>query len=100
MEVIDIVLMQPPDRISANPRMYFPLALCYLAAVIEEAGYSVKIMDCRDSLKIMPLARYYGFSCSTLQIDVAKRLALEVPGTTIVGGAHASLLPEDCMETQ
>lgn len=94
----DIVLLSLPDWVDSQPKMYFPLALTYLAAVVSNAGYSVEILDCRDGVKDLPEARFYGFSCATPQIMVAKQLAKQVNGQTIIGGAHASLLPNDCVK--
>jgi radical SAM superfamily enzyme YgiQ (UPF0313 family) len=68
-----------------------------LAAVARDAGYDVEIMDCRDGVKDLPEARYYGFSCATPQIKEAKKIARMVKGKTIIGGAHASLLALDCV---
>ncbi len=76
--------------------MYFPLSLCYLGAVVRNAGYSVKVLDFRESVKELPEAKFYGFSCTTPQIGMAKAIASKVNGKTIAGGAHASLLPGDC----
>ena len=95
--MLDLVLLQPPDAVSSNPKMYFPLSLCYLAAVVEKAGYTVEVLDFRDSVKELPEARFYGFSATTPQINMAKAIASKVSGKTIVGGAHPSLLPQDCV---
>jgi len=93
---LDVCLVQPPDRFSANPKMYFPLSLCYLASIIRGHGYSVQIMDFREEVGEIPEAKFYGFSCATNQIDIAKELASQVNGITMVGGSHATLLPNDC----
>ncbi len=92
----DLVLLPLPDRVASNPKMYFPLSLLYIAAAVKEAGFAVEIVDCRDGMKPLPPSRFYGFSCATPQIDEAKRIARTLDGQTIVGGAHASLLPNDC----
>ncbi len=93
----DLVLLSLPDWVASNPLMYFPLALTTLGAVARNAGYDVQILDCRDGIKDLPQAKFYGFSCATPQINEAKRIAKMVRGTTIIGGAHASLLPLDCV---
>ena len=97
MEIKDIALLALPDLVDRNPLMYFPLALTYLASVISKAGYSVSILDCRDGIKELPEAKFYGFSCATPQIFEAKKIAKMVKGQTIIGGAHPSLLPNDCL---
>ena len=67
-----------------------------MAAVVEKTGYSVEIADLRHG-DTLPEAKFYGFSCTTPEINYAKNLAKEVNGKTIVGGAHPSLLPDDCI---
>ena len=74
-----------------------PLGLCYIASVVDKAGYSVEIVDFRMGNKPIPDAKYYGFSCATPEIDFAKKIARQVKGKTIIGGAHPSLLPKDCI---
>ena len=94
----DLVLLSLPDWVDTQPLMYFPLSLTGLAAVVRQAGFDVRIVDCRDGIKPLPEARFYGFSCATPQINVAKKWASELKGKTIIGGAHASLLPLDCVK--
>ena len=92
----DLVLIQLPNPALQHPSMYMPLGILYIAAVVEKAGYKVDILDLREGFKPFPDARFYGFSCTTPEINYAKELAKQVDGWTIVGGAHPSLLPEDC----
>lgn len=89
----DLVLLQPPDTVSANPKMYFPLGMVHLAAVVREAGYRVAVMDCRTGMVPLPTSRFYGFSCTTPQIDAAVNIARTLKGKTIAGGPHASMMP-------
>ncbi len=89
----DLVLFQPPDTRSAQPKMYFPLSLFYLAASVE--SYKVKILDFRQAIGDIPPARFYGMSVATPQIGIAKELSCRLPGIRIIGGPHPSLLPED-----
>lgn len=97
----DLFLLQPPDWVSTNPKMYFPLSLCYLAGAVEQAGFSVEVLDFRCKVDEMPKAQFYGFSCGTPQIEIGRELSAKVRrkgSKTIIGGAHASLLPEDCVK--
>lgn len=99
----DIVLLSLPDTVDSQPLMYFPLALTYLGAVVRQAGYDVEIYDGRtgnvdEIVKELPEAKYYGFSCATPQINVARQIARKLKGIKIIGGAHASLLPLDCIK--
>lgn len=95
--MLSLCLVQLPNP-ALITQMYTSLGLLYLASVVEQAGYSVEIIDLRNGDKPLPQAEFYGFSCTTPEIDYAKKLAKRVKGTTIVGGGHASLLPEDCAD--
>lgn len=95
--MIDLCLVQLPNPAMAHT-MYNSLGILYMAAVVEKAGYAVEIADLRhEPERKLPQARFYGFSCTTPEINYAKDLAKQVDGITIVGGAHPSLLPEDCV---
>lgn len=95
--MIDLCLVECPNLALESPKMYMPLANLYLAAIAKQFGYSVRLVDFRDRIDELPKAKFYGFSCTTPQIEIAKQLAKKVEGQTIVGGAHPSLLPEDCL---
>ena len=94
--MFDLVLVECPNLALETPKMYFPLGNLYLAAMTKQAGYKVYLADFRATVGVLPESHYYGFSCTTPQINIAKQLAKRVNGKTIVGGAHSSLLPEDC----
>lgn len=94
----DLVLIAPPDPVDNDPTMYFHLGILYLAAVTRQAGYDVEIVDCRTGIKPLPEAKFYGFSCATPQVNIAKEWVRKVEGQTIIGGAHPSLLPLDCVK--
>jgi len=100
MKAYDIVLLSLPDWVDTSPTMYFPLSLMYLASSLREEKFKVHILDCRTGIKELPEAKFYGFSCATPQIKIAKQLAKQLKGKTqtIIGGAHASLLPQDCVK--
>ncbi len=95
--MVKLVLIQLPNSILTSPKMYFPLGILYLAAVVRNAGFSVEIIDMREGIKPLPEADFYGFSCTTPEVTVAEKLARRVQGITIIGGAHASILPLDCV---
>lgn len=92
------MLITLPDPVDTNPKMYFPLGILYLASVVKKEGFIVEIIDMRDGEKLLPKAKFYGFSSTTPTIKKAKELSHQVEGKTIIGGPHASLLPEDCRE--
>ena len=97
MEIIELCLVMLPNPALANPKMYYSLGILYLAAVSEKAGYKTIIHDCRDGYKPFPEAKYYGFSATTPEFPYACKLSKGLKGKTIIGGAHASLLPKDCL---
>lgn len=76
--------------------MYSPLGILYLTSAAQHAGFNVEVVDMRAGGQPIPKAKFYGFSCTTPEIEYARELAQMLPGRTIVGGAHPSLLPEDC----
>ena len=95
----DLVLVVLPNTYLTNPLMYFPLGVLSLAAIARFYEYSVEIVDLRDKQpdpSLIPEAHFVGFSSTTGQIDDAKLLLKGVSGTSIIGGAHATLLPYDC----
>lgn len=94
--MIDLCLIALPNPVLTTPTMYFPLGILYIAAVVKDAGFSVEIVDMRDKIKGVPLAKYYGFSCTTPEIKYAFEVAKVVTGKTIIGGAHATVAPRDC----
>ena len=94
--MLDLCLVQCPNP-ALQSQMYNSLGILYLAAVVEEVGYSIEIADLRHRDCSLPESRFYGFSCTTPEINYAKELAKQVKGKTIVGGAHPSLLPNDCV---
>lgn len=96
--MLDLCLIALPNPALSNPLMYFPLGNLYIASTVKKQGYDVKIVDYRGGIReYLPPARFYGFSCTTPEITQAKDIAQKVKGHTIVGGAHPSLCPEDCM---
>jgi anaerobic magnesium-protoporphyrin IX monomethyl ester cyclase len=94
--MLDLVLIQPPNPVLTNPLMYSPLGLLYLTSAAQHSGFSVEVVDMRAGEQPVPKARYYGFSCTTPEIEYARKMAKTLKGKTIVGGAHPSLLPDDC----
>lgn len=115
-----ITLIQPPNPFLTTPTMYFPLGLLYIAAVLENAHHQVKIADLRAMPQLsssaleesfvaesflhvlLDEADFYGVTAtSSLEIADAKAISqtlkeLHPKAVTIIGGSHASILPEDC----
>lgn len=106
--MLKVVLVNPPQFTKyAQP----PMGLAIIAAVLERQGYQVTILD-TNALKLEPKetawqvanADVVGLTAMTPTINAAMNIAREVkkinPGLTIVlGGAHATLLPEETLTT-
>lgn len=88
-----------------------PLGLCYIAAVLEEAGHEVKILDCptykqtqEDVLKEMEAFKpnIVGLATVTILIDraieITKAIKQSFPETIVViGGPHPTQMPEETL---
>ena len=105
----DYTFIQGPGRL-VQPKMYpAHLGVLYLMAVLERAGATVSFADLRDAtgvtpslLDVIPPARSYAFTATTGDVNACKHLAhmlkQRTPGCqTIIGGPHATYLPEDCI---
>ena len=108
-----ILLIRPPDPLQGSALLSHtrPMNLAYLAASLREAGFLVGLTDYEITPFGAPhlralLTRFspgaVGFSATTPTIKSAARLAQLVkecrPDTvTIVGGPHASALPEETL---
>jgi len=99
-----VVLVQPPNPMLSDPTTRWPLGLGYLEAVLTEAGAKVVVADLRDKeidLNLIPKAPIVGITASTGEIGYAKEIARLVKQRnantlTVIGGAHATYLPDDC----
>ena len=101
----DIVLVQPPNPILSDPTTRWPLGLGYLEAVLTKAGYKVVVVDLRDKeldMSLIPQAPVIGITATTGEISMAKEIVRLVKErspqvVTIIGGPHATYLPDDCL---
>jgi len=92
-----ILIVVPKDALDFDPMVYPPLGLLYIAAVLEKNGHEVSVFDMRkneNTIKNIPSADFYCFSATTPQIENEIKVSKNVDGITIIGGAHASWLPE------
>lgn len=102
----DIVLVQPPNPMLSDPTTRWPLGLGYLEAVLLKAGAKVAVVDLRDkeiNLSLIPEAPLVGITATTGEINMAKRIAKlvkerDTEALTIIGGAHTTYLPNNCLE--
>ncbi len=89
-----IVLVSPSQTHLTDPIKAEPLGLMYMEVALQRLGLEVECVDMSFDTKIPP-ADLYGFSASTINfprvVDYVKRLK---PAYTILGGPHASALPE------
>ncbi|MBE9531790.1 MAG: cobalamin-dependent protein [Proteobacteria bacterium] len=112
---------------SVHPVVYPPIGIMYLGAVLERAGLQVKILDCQTEalgrpkdpdlefalgLSIEEISNIIddfspdliGISCNfsvmfAPMLDIVAAAKLVAPGAVIViGGHHATSLPEEVME--
>jgi len=102
-----ILLVYPKSKIWNMPTQ-MPLGLGYLAAVLEKAGYQVKIFDSmvEKSPIIEELNRFkpdlVGISANTPLIKSAWQIASEIKKNLnvfiVLGGPHPTALPEESLE--
>ncbi|MBM3255171.1 MAG: radical SAM protein [Candidatus Omnitrophica bacterium] len=113
-----ILLIYSPDEIGVGEKrfkrvidVFQPLGLGYIAAVLENSGYEVKIIDAKvEGLSAKEIsgrvAQYnpaiIGLGVSTPDFPVACSLARQIKSsgeyTIMIGGAHISALPEETMQ--
>ena len=98
-------------RLKDAARSYFPMGLGYIASVLRNSGFEVKMLDPEANSMgedaIRAAIRNFspsvvGISCSTPNIyearDLAKIVRQESSATIVLGGAHASSLPAVTLE--
>jgi len=100
---------QPGEELSSDPGRSLPMGLLFVAASLEQAGFTVRLRDARchskastrtwirEHLDREPL--FLGISAMTVQVAhglaIAEQARSEAPDIPIVwGGAHASLFAE------
>ena len=100
-----IALFACPNPFLASPTAHFPQGLLYLGAALKRQGHEPFIVDLRARTYItatdIPECDIVGISATTAEIEWARcisRMAHEKGLKVIVGGAHATFLPEDCYE--
>ena len=97
---MNILLINPPQRTGSHQP---PMGLALLAAVLERAGHKVKIGDVGTQwLDAIQDADVVGITAVTPTITAAWQLAKDVKARNprakiILGGQHASLLPEESL---
>ncbi len=96
-----VILINPSDDSAFNPLVYPPLGLLYLGAILEKIGYEVKLHDLREQDKgilNIPNGDFYCITAVTAQIEqaiaISQHIKTNMGGFTIIGGPHATALPE------
>lgn len=101
-----IALVNP--RIETYSSTLPPLGLLYIAAVLEQAGFEVRVFDPlpHDDREVEDVIAYkpdiLGFSILTTYIYRAKRIIADLRkalggSTFIVGGIHPTVMPEEAL---
>ncbi len=101
-----VLLINPPAPFLAIPNAAPHLGLGYLISYLRENGVTVDYAnyETADPAKIeLPEGyNYYGFTATTPQYHFAKILREQAAerrlGKTVIGGAHASLMPQGCLK--
>ncbi len=103
-----VLLVIPPSPYMTKDNSFPPLGILYIAAVLEKNNYSVKICDLTGEKKYIDrysefLKKYkpdaVGFTATTSDIPIVVKLfkktrKLSKNITTIIGGSHATILPD------
>jgi len=100
-----ICLINPPQFNSIDDRIDPPLGLMYIAATLEQNGYSPVITDLaarkkEDWKTLIPPADIYGFTIFSASLntarDIAKVIKQQYKGSSIIaGGPHPTSLPNE-----
>ncbi|MBL0225325.1 MAG: B12-binding domain-containing radical SAM protein [Geobacteraceae bacterium] len=109
-----VLLFRPPDPLQDSALLSHtrPMNLAYLAAMLRTAGFEAVIVDYEttpyDEQHLRQLIRHVrplaaAITCTTPTVTSAARLAAAIKSSapeiaTVVGGAHASALPQQTMQ--
>ena len=103
-----VALVNPPYPVEAPQAIFIPLGISYLAAVLEENGYSVDVVDCQTSRpnqkeledKFRSLnPDIIGVTSATLTylpaLEILKAAKTALPNClTMIGGPHVTVMDE------
>ena len=105
-----ILLIRPaPEKEQFGDESFLPLGLGYIAAILRKNNFDVKVFDLlidkKSDDEVLNFIKYFlpsiiGFSAVTPVVNSAYRLAEKIKKTfpdifLIIGGPHASALPEE-----
>jgi anaerobic magnesium-protoporphyrin IX monomethyl ester cyclase len=103
-----VALVNPPYPVEAPQAIFIPLGISYLAAVLEENGYSVDVVDCQtsrpDQKQLEEKFRslnpdIIGVTSATLTylpaLEILKAAKTALPNClTMIGGPHVTVMDE------
>lgn len=101
-----VIIVNPDAKMDAKQFAYAPLGLLYIAAVLERDGFECELWDLREDFNSYdnpPKGDIYCITAVTPQIDDMREVARNIKkkygdtAYTIIGGPHATWLPEDCV---
>ena len=100
-----VALVALPNPVLAVPVAHFPQSLLYVASSLMRSGHQVQVVDLRARRYIteadIPEVDCVGVTSTSGEIEWARtvaRLARAKGIKTMLGGAHATFVPEDCYE--
>lgn len=83
-----VCLVNPPSAFLIDQRVFPPLGLLRVGAVLEAAGHAVVLADCET-----PPTGCAVYACTATTAQMPALLGmLPLPGRTVLGGAHATML--------
>ena len=107
-----VLLINPPDEEvygKMSPPDYPPLGLAYIGAVLEKQGHAPKIIDisadkisANELKKIIQDYEVIGLTATSPTFKSAEKICKLIKensnAITILGGVHATIIPESCMK--
>jgi radical SAM superfamily enzyme YgiQ (UPF0313 family) len=99
-----LVLYIPPSPWLLSDTVDIPLGILYLASFVRNKGFIVEIVDLSGNAKMkVPSADIYGIGFTSPQFSIALKIREEIlkenpNAKIIVGGPHATALPEEMIK--
>jgi len=100
----EVTLINPDSPFLTDPKVMPPLGLLYIASSLESRGVKVNFVDLAGgSPQSIPKTEFYGVTATTPQfhdaVEVLRKIKSINPESKVcVGGPHATLRPEECLE--
>lgn len=98
-----ITLINPPSPFLLDQLMMPPLGILYVAASLKAQGVEVELVDLALGDQKIPWSDAYGITANTTQFPFVKKFMTKQPfpnpdAKTCIGGPHATLRPQECLE--